>query len=54
MADSNNSGNNPGMTSQQLQELVSEVNRLRSFITGQAQQNEEMEQLKEEVKTSAG
>jgi len=47
---SNNTGNG-GMTHEQLQELVSEVNRLRTLMNGQAKQNEEVENLKKEVTT---
>jgi hypothetical protein len=49
--DASNSGGSNGMTPEQLQELIAEVNRLRTFMNGQAQQNEEMEQLKREVTT---
>jgi len=40
-----------GLNSQQLQELITEVNRLRLQVNAQARQNEEMEELKKEVVT---
>jgi hypothetical protein len=48
---SGSSSNNGGMTNEQLQELVSEVDRLRTLMNGQTKQNEEMENLRKEVTT---